>query len=183
MTTLRYRQAVLGFNIDLTSASALSVPFAALLVGKADGKWVASSIGVKIEDAIQLELDPISRSVLSQFPEFLKRHVDEAFSGLDDGASTGDLLHALHDCLRNSIHVVSISTESELSLDGDASDWPSQFLLRNLQALNGAVADVHSKLSNARPLGGVQMPEFQAWPLVKQARGLSMSLGRELCPQ
>ena len=100
---LGYQQATISFCMDLTSPDAPSLPVANLLVGEAEGRLVAS-VAVIVPD----QLDPISKAVLNDTHQLIRKYVDEAFQKRDPAAPLGDVLKRVYHSLRNTMHVSMI---------------------------------------------------------------------------
>lgn len=100
---LTYQQATIGFAIDLTSPDSEIIPVANLLVGDAEGRHVAG-VALLIPD----QLDPLSKAVLGDTHQLVRRYVDEAFRKRTPAASLGDILARVYHSLRNSMHVSAI---------------------------------------------------------------------------
>jgi hypothetical protein len=114
---LNYRVVTLSFCPDLVDPNAMSVPFAALVVGKQDtGEWTAFAMGV---DVRKLGIDPLLAAMLSDVPNLIRSHFDSA---MKRAAQKADLtpeavLHEFHDVLRTNIHVSSLSEEQTLKAE------------------------------------------------------------------
>jgi hypothetical protein len=71
---LGYQQATIGFCVDLTSPTSEVTPIANLLVGEVEGRQVAGLALI-----IPEHLDPLTKAVLSDTHQLVRRYVDEAF--------------------------------------------------------------------------------------------------------
>jgi hypothetical protein len=109
---LAYQQATISFCTDLTSPDGESFPVANLLVGDIEGRQIA---GVAV--IVPEKLDPISRAVLNDTHQLIRRYVDEAFKSRSPHASLGDVLARVYNSLRNSMHVSSIATRAEVDVE------------------------------------------------------------------
>ena len=120
--TIHTHYAVVSYCQDLTSPSAPATPIAVLLIGDDDQLSVAAVVAMK-EFA---DVDPITRAFLTNIQEMLKNHVDSAFRE-NPNRPPKDLLVALHDALRNSLHVSKIEAGKDLELpDATLSEqWSS----------------------------------------------------------
>jgi hypothetical protein len=108
---LGYQQATISFCMDLTSPTAPSLPVANLLVGDAEGRLVAS-VAVIVPD----QLDPISKAVLNDTHQLIRKYVDEAFQKRKPQAPLGDVLKRVYHSLRNTMHVSTIAEPAHIEI-------------------------------------------------------------------
>jgi hypothetical protein len=108
---LGYQQATISFSMDLTSPNAPSLPVANLLVGESEGRQVAG-VAVIVPD----QLDPISKAVLNDTHQLIRKYVDEAFQKRDPHAPLGDVLKRVYHSLRNTMHVSMIAEPAHIDV-------------------------------------------------------------------
>jgi hypothetical protein len=108
---LGYQQATIGFCVDLTSPNSEVIPIANLLVGEADGRQVA---GVAL--LVPEHLDPLTKAVLNDTHQLVRRYVDEAFMRRPPAAPLSDVLSRVYHSLRNSMHVSAIREPAEVEV-------------------------------------------------------------------
>lgn len=104
--TLDARYAVVSYCPDLTSTEAESIPVAVLLLAYT-GSPERFSVGCIVGTPVKTD-DPVARAFIADVPNFIRRHLVT----VEDHHPTmpvEELLYALHDSLRNSIHVSKIS--------------------------------------------------------------------------
>ena len=112
---LHYRKALVSFCQDLTNPESSSVPVGILLVAEGEnGSLVATAAGIW---AGILKLDPISREIITDLPQLIKRHLSEVRGSLGPNANIDSVLFGLHDTLRNSLHVSGISETEALEVE------------------------------------------------------------------
>jgi hypothetical protein len=110
---LTYQIATIRFCSNLTDPAGTSVPIAGVLVGQdAGGDRIAAVASLPLD-----QFDAITRAVLRETPQLVKKYVDEAFA--DPTRSLKDVLEAVYDSLRNSLHVSDIGREAELEVSDD----------------------------------------------------------------
>jgi hypothetical protein len=108
---LGYQQAMIGFCVDLTSPDSEVIPIANLLVGEAEGRQVAG-VALLVPD----HLDPLTKAVLNDTHQLVRRYVDEAFMRRPPAAPLSDVLAHVYHSLRNSMHVSSIAEPAEVEV-------------------------------------------------------------------
>jgi len=178
---LRYRTAIIGFCPDLTDPNASSIPVASLLVGEGEGEGerLGAAVVVLPPDK-HLPLDELSRAMLADVPALLRRHVDEAMNTLPADAPLENILHSLHDGLRNSLQVLAISEETTLEVNATTSPRGiyEPVLERGLAVLREALEAIGVELipwpepesaSHRRSVPATRtvrrLPETSVWPL------------------
>lgn len=108
---LGYQQATIGFCVDLTSPDGEVIPIANLLVGEAEGRQVAG-VALLVPD----HLDPLTKAVLNDTHQLVRRYVDEAFMRRPPAAPLSDVLARVYHSLRNSMHVSAIAEPAEVEV-------------------------------------------------------------------
>lgn len=108
---LGYQQAAIGFCLDLTAPDSEVIPIANLLIGEADGQQIA---GVAL--LVPEHLDPLTKAVLSDTHQLVRRYVDEAFLQRSPDAPLSDVLMRVYHSLRNSMHVSTITAPAEIDV-------------------------------------------------------------------
>jgi hypothetical protein len=140
---LGYQQATISFCMDLTSPDAPSLPVANLLVGEAEGRQVAG-VALIIPD----QLDPISKAVLADTHQLIRKYVDEAFQQRDPHAPLGDVLKRVYHSLRNTMHVSTISDPADAEVASADLLGPTVVQLVQ-QGLHRSLADAGFKVDHA----------------------------------
>ena len=140
---LNYQQATISFCMDLTSPNARSVPIADLLVGEAEGRQVAG-VAVIVPD----QLDAISKAVLNDTHQLIRKYVDEAFQKRDPRAPLGDVLKRVYHSLRNTMHVSTISEPAHANIASVDVLGPTVIQLVQ-QGLIKSLADAGFKVERA----------------------------------
>lgn len=151
---LGYQQATISFCVDLTSPNGVSFPVANLLVGEAEGRQIAG-VAVIVPDNV----DPLSKAVLGDMHQLIKKYVDEAFQKRAPEAPLGDVLARVYHSLRNTMHVSLIAEPAVLDVDVAA---PAQ--------LGGVVINLlHDGLLNSLRAAGFKVePTQTARPSAKR---------------
>jgi hypothetical protein len=108
---LSYQQATIGFCVDLTFPDGEVIPIANLLVGEAEGRQVAG-VALLVPD----HLDPLTKAVLNDTHQLVRRYVDEAFMRRPPAAPLSDVLARVYHSLRNSMHVSAIADPAEVEI-------------------------------------------------------------------
>src|SRR5215510_6364079 len=108
---LGYQQATIGFCVDLTSPDSEVIPITTLLVGEAAGRQVAG-VALLVPD----HLDPLTKAVLNDTHQLVRRYVDEAFMHRPPAAPLSDVLSRVYHSLRNSMHVSAIAEPGEVEV-------------------------------------------------------------------
>lgn len=108
---LGYQQATIGFCVDLTSPNSDVIPIANLLVGEAEGRQVAG-VALLVPD----HLDPLTKAVLNDTHQLVRRYIDEAFMRRPPAAPLSDVLARVYHSLRNSMHVSAIAEPAEVEV-------------------------------------------------------------------
>jgi hypothetical protein len=131
---LQCRYAVVSYCADLTSPKATTLPVAAVMLCEGEQ-------GVRVAGAVAAnefpDVDPITRAFLGNIHQVLKEYVDQAFAKHPEGSSE-ELLHSLHDSLRNSLHVSKLAQTDDLTIDERApgNDFFAPVIARVLALLN-----------------------------------------------
>jgi hypothetical protein len=164
---LGYQRATINFCMDLTSPNAPSLPVANLLVGEADGRQVAA-VAVLVPD----QLDPISKAVLNDTHQLIRKYVDEAFEKHDPRAPLGDVLQRVYHSLRNTMHVSAISEPAHVEVASVEALGPMVVQLVHegmLRSLFDAGFKIERALATPRPsqplptIHNVDMPSSYLW--------------------
>jgi hypothetical protein len=108
---LGYQQATIGFCVDLTSPDSEVIPIANLLVGEVEGRQVAG-VALLVPD----HLDSLTKAVLNDTHQLVRRYVDEAFMRRPPAAPLSDVLARVYHSLRNSMHVSAIAEPAEVQV-------------------------------------------------------------------
>lgn len=173
MSKLKYGYAVVSFCPDLTSATALSIPLAGLLIGEVGDEQLAAVAHLDLPPELFKD-DPFAAAVLNDLPKLLRDHVDEAFAQHRDGPlDSGILLRELQQSLRNTLHVSEISPVTERELEADAMMEVPKLLVEELtkrltDVLRRSARDVSNRRASrpavvtAAPRAS-ELPEFQMW--------------------
>lgn len=109
---VRYQYATIGWCSDLTDPNATSLPVAILFVGSAGDQNFAAVIGTNV---VGVDLDPISKRVLADATDVVRRHVDNVFA-VGTPESPEELLFSLRASLRSTLHVAEISDAREVDV-------------------------------------------------------------------
>jgi hypothetical protein len=170
---LRYGYAIVSFCPDLTHATTPSVPLAGLILGETEEGEIAIIANLQIApDAF--DDDPISAAVLSDLPKLLREHVDEAFTEAPELRSVDGVLRRLHNALRNSLHVSTISKPMEMEIE-DTMKVPTILVDQVMSALSKAMKEEAGKVAEVaarparperRPTPGPRpsaMPDLHSW--------------------
>ena len=140
---LGYQQATISFCMDLTAPDAPSLPIANLLVGEVEGRQVAG-VAVIVPD----QLDAISKAVLNDTHQLIRKYVDEAFQKRDPQTPLGDVLKRVYHSLRNTMHVSTISDPADIEIV--SADFLGPTVIRLVQqGLNRSLADAGFRVEHA----------------------------------
>jgi hypothetical protein len=142
---LGYQQATIGFCADLTSPNSEIIPIANLLVGEAEGRQVA---GVAL--LVPEHLDPLTKVVLNDMHQLVRRYVDEAFMRRPPAAPLSDVLARVYHSLRNSMHVSAIGEPAEVEV-AEIGQLGGTVVNLLYQGLVKALADAGLMAPNAPP--------------------------------
>lgn len=179
---LTYRVVTLSFCPDLIDPNALSVPFAALIVGRSDkGEWTAFAMGVDVK---KLGVDPLLGAMLNDVPNLVRSHFDSAMKRV---SATADLtpeavLREFHEVLRTNIHVSTLSDEQVLEV-ADAMTLSHRLLdvaITTISAqLEKQLAAVPARRREAAPVAPESLfdgpPAYMQWaPPTSAAASLSV---------
>jgi hypothetical protein len=165
---LTYREAIIALCPDLTDPTQASIPIAALLLADAGGELIGAAAGVL--PAI-LDVDPISRAILDDVPQLIKRHVRDVAVSLGSKVSVDEILVRLHDALRNSLHVSEILPTRTMEVSAERKELASTLtrvvLGTYATALSNAAEPTKKKhyWSFLRPAAGSYPPVAEATPL------------------
>lgn len=161
-----YQQAAIGICRDLTDPDAQSIPIAILLVGDLPaGGRVAVIVGTHPRGFMD---DPLSRAVLSDIPNLLRRHVETAWDDLRHAGSLPALFESLRDGLRNTLHVQRILPIQQVDLPGsthllvDTSEI-TKIANDELRKAIGTARETNPSRDGRPPLNDV--PATVVWPL------------------
>ena len=180
---LGYQQATIGFCVDLTSPDSEIIPIANLLVGVADGRQVA---GVAL--LVPEHLDPLTKAVLNDTHQLVRRYVDEAFMRQPPAAPLSDVLARVYHSLRNSMHVSAIGEPAEVEvveigqLGGTVVNLLYQGLVRALADAGLVVAQVPlPAIRPAKPVwmsrSTLDLPQSLVWEPPPPTAGMVAAAG------
>jgi hypothetical protein len=142
---LGYQQATIGFCVDLTSPNSEIIPIANLLVGEAEGRQVA---GVAL--LVPEHLDPLTKVVLNDTHQLVRRYVDEAFMRRPPAAPLSNVLARVYHSLRNSMHVSAIGEPAEVEV-AEIGQLGGTVVNLLYQGLLKALADAGQEVAQASP--------------------------------
>lgn len=111
MMKLGYQQATIVFCVDLTAPNSEMIPIANLLIGEAEGRQV-SGVALFVPD----HLDPLTKAVLNDTHQLVRRYVDEAFMCRSPAAPLSEVLARVSHSLRDSMHVSAIGEPAEVQV-------------------------------------------------------------------
>ncbi len=152
---LGYQQATISFCMDLTAPDSPSFPVANLLVGEVDGRQVAG-VAVIVPDS----LDALSKAVLADTHQLIRKYVDEAFKSRLPKSPLSDVLARVYHSLRNSMHVSVIATPAEVEME-----QPNQVGGTIINLLHDGLIKALTEAGFAvEPAPPVQPPAKQGWP-------------------
>lgn len=150
---LGYQQATISFCMDLSSPDGASLPVANLLVGEAEDGRVVAGVALIVPD----HLDPISKAVLADMHQLVRKYVDEAFQQRAPRAPLSEVLTRVYHSLRNTMHVSAIAeaVTREIDLTGPLS--------------SAVISLVHDGLRQALTDAGFTLEHTRATPLARAA--------------
>jgi hypothetical protein len=179
---LDYQQATIGFCVDLTSPNSEIIPVANLLVGEADGRQVA---GVAL--LVPEHLDPLTKAVLNDTHQLVRRYVDEAFMRRSPAAPLSDVLARVYHSLRNSMHVSVIGEPAEVEVAeiGQLGGTVVNLLYQELvKALADAGVVAHARAPVIRPAklmwmgrSAFDLPQSLVWEPPPPTSGMVAATG------
>jgi len=179
---LGYQQATIGFCVDLTSPNSEIIPIANLLVGEAEGRQVA---GVAL--LVPEHLDPLTKAVLNDTHQLVRRYVDEAFMRRLPTAPLGDVLARVYHSLRNSMHVSAIGEPAEVDvaeigqLGGTVVNLLYQGLVKALADAGLVVTQAPPAIRPAKPVwmrrSTLDLPQSLVWEPPPPTAGMVAATG------
>jgi hypothetical protein len=181
---LGYQQATIGFCVDLTSPNSEIIPIANLLVGEAEGRQIAG-VALLVPD----HLDPLTKAVLNDTHQLVRRYVDEAFLRRSPAAPLSEVLARVYHSLRNSMHVSTIGEPAEVQvaefgqLGGTVVNLLYQGLVKAL-ADAGLVIVAQTPRSTIRPAKpmwtsplGLDLPQSLVWEPPQPSASMVAAVG------